>query len=158
MSSSSYRVFLWIIVTQQGQSYHPERTVSSRFVAYRPPPLRAQAPSRARTYGDDRMAADPEQSRRPPNSRRSLPRQATSFYVTVIDRSNTSNTITHPVRICHDLSTFGFSCTPSITVMAGIYNRNSYANFVSRADSRNHKSRVPPALGAGGTRLAAGWA
>ena len=150
-------VGLWIIATPQGKVIPPAENV---FITFRrlSTPFAPCPPSRARLNGDDRMAADPEQSRRPPNSRRSLPRQATSFYVTVIDRSNTSNTITHPVRICHDLSTFGFSCTPSITVMPGIYNRNSYANFVSRADSRNQKSRVPPARSAGGTRLAAGGA
>ena len=106
--------------------------------------------------GDDCMAADPEQSRRPPNSPRSLSRQATSFYVTVIDRSNTSNTITHPVPICHDLSTFGFPCTPSITVMPGMYIRNTCGNSVSGTDSGNaQKKDACPRAERGSTRLAA---
>ena len=146
---------LWIMVTPQGQSYHPERTVSSRFVAYRPPPLPVRGPHAPELNGDDRMVAEPEQSHRPPNSPHSLSRQATSFYVTVIDRSITSNTITHPVPICHDLSTFGFPCTSSITLMAGIYNRNSYGISVSGLFLTNAKRRVPPARSAGGTRLAA---
>src|SRR5689334_16404135 len=56
------------MVTPRGQSYPPERTVSLHFPAYRPPLLAVQPPHVAELNGDDRMAANREQSRRPPNS------------------------------------------------------------------------------------------
>ena len=141
MSSSSYRVFsgLWSrrrdSHTTRRERFHHVSSLIDRLLC----PF--GSPHVPELNGDDRMVAEPEQSRRPPNSPCSLTRRATSFYVTLIDSSTTSNTITHPVPICHDLSTFGFPCTSSITAMPGIYNRNGCGNSVSATDSSNAKKK-----------------
>src|ERR1700722_11929768 len=81
---------LWIMSMTRGKVIPP---AENGFITFRrlSAPFARGPPTRARLNGDDRMAADPEQLPVPPNSRGGLPRQATSFRVTLTNRSNTSN-------------------------------------------------------------------
>src|ERR1700722_3042826 len=127
---------LWIMAMTRGKVIPP---AENGFITFRrlSTPFALGPPAQARLNGDDRMAADPEQLRVPPNSARDLLRQATRFLVTLITFSNTSNnadlqrpSVTTRGRLVprvpasfHDAGT-----RPSILVMSAIFDRNGAGN------------------------------
>jgi hypothetical protein len=82
---------LWIMSMTRGKVIPPAENGFITFRRLSAPFARVQ-PTPARLNRDDRMAADPEQLRVPPNSPRGLLRQATRFQVTLSNRYITSNT------------------------------------------------------------------
>jgi len=146
---------LWIMVTSRGQSYPVKRTVSSHFDACRPLLAHPDLPYPEPVNGDDRMAADPGQLRRPPNSARAALRQATRIEVTLINRNIGSNSVG---GMCPSVTTRahpalpGARAAPSLTVMPGIGSAIA-PEFRDAATFRNAKS--VPRAGARGTRAAA---
>ncbi len=82
-------------------------------------PLRAGPPTRVPFNGDDRMAADHEQSHVTSNSACDLLRQVTSFFVTQSHRGNTSSKVDLPASLCHRAHTAGPGCTNSWNSASG---------------------------------------
>ena len=85
------------------------------FITFRPlsTPFARGPPTRSRLNGDDRIAADHEQSRVTPNSARDLPRQVTIFFPHRAHRGNTSSRADPTASLCHHARTAGPGCTNS---------------------------------------------